>query len=175
MVAEVETVSRDFSTLIREHIEFYDRDWAWERRREYLQELMVTHVEAALMLVTRQERAIEENNLIALTLITERLQGEIRSILGLQRKLHENPAFKNRGRADISRDMIDRAKAFPFQELYPFKRNMAPCPFHADRTPSLSLKDNRARCFSCGRTWDTVGFVMELEGLSFPAAVRRLQ
>jgi hypothetical protein len=81
------------------------------------------------------------------------------------------------GRGSITPEMIERARAYPFTQLYEFKRNAARCPFHEDRAPSfVLLKDNRARCFgACAKTWDTIGFLMEKEGLRFPESVRRLQ
>lgn len=74
----------------------------------------------------------------------------------------------------ITDDMIQQAKAYPFEELLEFKRGYTKCPFHDDRTPSMSLKNNRIRCFSCNKTWDTIAYVMDKEGLTFPEAVRRL-
>jgi len=96
-----------------------------------------------------------------------RLLGEIRRLNGKDRPNHAE---------GITPEMIERARAYPFEQLHEFKRNMALCPFHHDKTPSFSLHNNRATCFgACGRTWDTIAFVMERDGLSFSEAVRRLQ
>jgi hypothetical protein len=76
---------------------------------------------------------------------------------------------------DITPEMIAQARDYPFEYLYEFKRNMALCPFHNDTSPSMSLKNNKVRCWSCNKSWDTIAFVMEKEGLSFQDAVRRLQ
>ncbi len=50
------------------------------------------------------------------------------------------------------------------------------CPFHNERTPSFSV--NRARgickCFSCGKGGSPVHFIMELEQLTYPEALRYL-
>jgi DNA primase len=50
------------------------------------------------------------------------------------------------------------------------------CPFHQEKTPSFSV--NREKqffyCFGCGEGGNIFGFVMKMEGLSFPDAVRRL-
>lgn len=51
---------------------------------------------------------------------------------------------------------------------------MGRCPFHDDRRPSLSVKDGGFRCFGCGKSGDVFAFVMERDGLDFPAAVRAL-
>ena len=77
---------------------------------------------------------------------------------------------------EITSAMIERAKEYPFEQLMQFTRNMCRCPFHDDKTPSMSLKNNRVRCWgSCGKSWDTIQFVMEKENVSFKEAVRRLQ
>ena len=50
------------------------------------------------------------------------------------------------------------------------------CPFHDERTPSFSLDAERGlyHCFGCGKGGDSIGFVMETEGLGFPEAVEQL-
>jgi DNA primase len=50
------------------------------------------------------------------------------------------------------------------------------CPFHAEKTPSFSVNAARQfyHCFGCGAGGDAFSFLMAIEGLSFPEAVRRL-
>ena len=50
------------------------------------------------------------------------------------------------------------------------------CPFHKEKTPSFTVSDDKAfyHCFGCGEHGDAIGFVMAVEGLSFPEAVERL-
>jgi DNA primase len=50
------------------------------------------------------------------------------------------------------------------------------CPFHGERTPSFNVNPARKgyKCFGCGAGGDALRFVMELEGKSFPEAVRKL-
>lgn len=36
---------------------------------------------------------------------------------------------------------------------------MAKCPFHDDHTPSLSIRDERFRCFACGQHGDVFDFI----------------
>jgi hypothetical protein len=53
---------------------------------------------------------------------------------------------------------------------------VARCPFHADRTPSFSVKagSQRWKCFGCGAAGDVFGFVQKQDGIGLPEAVRRL-
>ena len=50
------------------------------------------------------------------------------------------------------------------------------CPFHQEKTPSFSIstEKNLWRCFGCGKGGNAINFVMEIERLSFPMAVRKL-
>ena len=50
------------------------------------------------------------------------------------------------------------------------------CPFHDDHDPSLKIHRGKGiyKCFACGAGGNAIGFVMEMEGWSFPEAVRHL-
>ena len=50
------------------------------------------------------------------------------------------------------------------------------CPFHSENTPSFSIDPERGNyyCFGCQEKGDAIHFVMKLEGLSFPEALRNL-
>lgn len=53
-------------------------------------------------------------------------------------------------------------------EMYGLKisrNNMASCPFHNDRTPSMKV-DNRFHCFGCGADGDVIDLVARLYGIS---------
>ncbi|HWK68591.1 MAG TPA: CHC2 zinc finger domain-containing protein [Rhizobiaceae bacterium] len=47
------------------------------------------------------------------------------------------------------------------------------CPFHGEKTPSFHCDDGRGhfKCFGCGASGDHFGFLMAIDGLSFPRAV----
>ncbi len=83
-------------------------------------------------------------------------------------------------RADIDRvrettDIVDLVS-----EVTKVKRSgrtyMAICPFHQEKTPSMSL--DRARgfyhCFGCGKGGDVFGFVEETQGVDFREALETL-
>ena len=50
------------------------------------------------------------------------------------------------------------------------------CPFHNEKTPSFSVSPERGffHCFGCGAGGTVFNFVMQIEGLSFPEAMRSL-
>ncbi len=50
------------------------------------------------------------------------------------------------------------------------------CPFHDDRTPSFSVSPARnfCKCFACGEGGNPVTFIMKIEQLSYPDALRHL-
>ena len=47
------------------------------------------------------------------------------------------------------------------------------CPFHSEKTPSFSVAPDKQiyHCFGCGKGGSVIGFIMEIENLSFPDAV----
>ncbi|MCG8339864.1 MAG: DNA primase, partial [Cytophagales bacterium] len=50
------------------------------------------------------------------------------------------------------------------------------CPFHHEKTPSFSVAPTKGfyKCFGCGVSGDAITFVMEIEGISFPQAIKYL-
>ena len=50
------------------------------------------------------------------------------------------------------------------------------CPFHHEKTPSFSVNESKQifHCFGCGKGGGPIRFVMEMDGLPFPEAVRKL-
>jgi hypothetical protein len=87
---------------------------------------------------------------------------------------------KDKGEKQITEEEVERAKEYPFEELikpvkvYGREHFMATCPFHSEKTPSFYVKNKFAYCFGCGKSVDTIAFVMETEGLSFIEAVHKL-
>ncbi len=56
------------------------------------------------------------------------------------------------------------------------RNHMGLCPFHAEKTPSFSVHEERGffHCFGCQASGNVFTFVSKIEGLTFPEAVRRL-
>lgn len=53
---------------------------------------------------------------------------------------------------------------------------MGCCPFHQEKTPSFSVNPAKGfyKCFGCGKGGSAFNFVMEMEGLNFPEAIKRI-
>ncbi len=55
-------------------------------------------------------------------------------------------------------------------------RYLGLCPFHQEKTPSLNVNQTRQfyKCFGCGVGGDALDFVMKIDGLTFPEALKLL-
>lgn len=83
----------------------------------------------------------------------------------------EDKVQEVRDRVDIV-DLVGR-----YVELRRAGRNFKGlCPFHQERSPSFNVNPERKgyKCFGCGAGGDALRFVMEIEGHSFPEAIRKL-
>ena len=81
----------------------------------------------------------------------------------------------------LTEEDIERARVAPIENVVngQFKKlgnkSVALCPFHNEKTPSFYVyPENRFHCYGCGKKGDAISFVMELNGLKFPDAVRFL-
>ncbi len=78
-------------------------------------------------------------------------------------------------------ELKNRADLIRIIEPYaPLKKKganwMGCCPFHQEKTPSFSVNPSKGfyKCFGCGKGGSAFNFVMEMEGLNFPEAIRRV-
>ncbi|MEJ7861220.1 MAG: DNA primase [Pyrinomonadaceae bacterium] len=78
-------------------------------------------------------------------------------------------------------DLKNRADLVRIIEPYaPLKKKganwMGCCPFHQEKTPSFSVNPSKGfyKCFGCGKGGTAYNFVMEIEGLNFPEAIKRV-
>jgi DNA primase len=66
------------------------------------------------------------------------------------------------------------------QEFVPLKKRgvnyLGLCPFHNEKTPSFTVSPSKEifKCFGCGKVGNSVNFVMELEHLTYPEALKFL-
>ncbi len=78
---------------------------------------------------------------------------------------------KVRERADIE-DVVN--------DYVPLKKKgqnlWACCPFHQEKSPSFSVSPSKQifKCFGCGKSGDTIQFVMDMEGIGFNEAIKQL-
>ena len=75
-----------------------------------------------------------------------------------------------------SRPILEVARSLGLEVRRAGKGWMARCPFHEDKTPSLSLTPEGGvwHCFGCGRGGDGIALVRAMRGLGFRDAVREL-
>jgi len=137
-----------------------------------------TIIDRLFLLCERIRDAIEDGNLLCAMLLKERQVEEKAKLAGYERLLdREGPVGKTE-ETTITYSMIIRAKDHPYEDLlpYPLRRNRMRCPIHNGKNPmSFEVKNNYGQCYSCGWHGDTIKFLQDTQGLSFPEAVRRLQ
>ncbi|MBX7173093.1 MAG: DNA primase [Pyrinomonadaceae bacterium] len=78
-------------------------------------------------------------------------------------------------------DLKNRADIVRIVEAFvPLKKKGANfwgnCPFHQEKSASFSVSPAKGfyKCFGCGKGGSAFNFVMEMEGLSFPEAIKRV-
>ena len=111
-----------------------------------------------------------------------RIDRKVSHIEHLMRMTKAKLNFRDTGRKNylLSDDQIRKASFYPLERLLDefgieiTKSNKIICPFHEDKHPSMWIKKGFGYCFSCQASVDSVGWLMRIEGYSFPDAVRRL-
>lgn len=87
------------------------------------------------------------------------------------------PATNNNAMADIKEQIESELTTRQVMEYYGIhfnRRGFALCPFHAEKTASLSIKNNHFKCFGCGASGDLFDFVAEMFGISFTESIKKL-
>lgn len=70
---------------------------------------------------------------------------------------------------------IVRAKEYPMESLVEVnQQGFGYCPFHQEKTASFYIKQNFGYCFGCGKSVDTIQFIMDTKGINFVEAVKLL-
>ncbi len=89
-------------------------------------------------------------------------------------QMRRTPAAEKNGRF-VSEEEIQMAKSYPISRILGNKKIVF-CPLHKDDVPSLSIshQKNLWRCFGCGKDGNIIQLVMEMEGINFTTAVKRL-
>ncbi len=146
--------------------------WALERRRSFLASEIVIHAEALNNLLS----LLAGKDSLNRELIFTWMKGHKESIKKLEKEISFLKPLSNNSNDKITNDMILRARKYPIKSLLlnPVKNDMTNCISHNDKTPSMSIKNNRAYCFSCKFKGDSIAIYMYLNGVDFKAAVKNL-
>lgn len=90
---------------------------------------------------------------------------------------YKNPATSI-SEEKITEDDIEEAKNVPMDSILEFNNaGFAICIFHSDSHPSMKWwkQYNVVKCFSCGKSADTIGVIRKMYGYSFIEAVEYLK
>ena len=102
-----------------------------------------------------------------ISVLLKRIENVLRKARG------EMNALQGR-QAGITEDTIRVAAEYPIESLIEVKNKKALCPFHDDHKPSMGIKNNRYRCFSCGASGSAIDLVQKIKGMQFVEAVKFL-
>ena len=99
-------------------------------------------------------------------------------LIKMQKELYRLEHRQEIKEGQITEEMIAVAKQYPFNKLVELNRQgFMLCPFHKEQTPSFSWnkKSNYMHCFGgCGRTCDTIQYIIDTTNKSFIDAVKYL-
>lgn len=76
--------------------------------------------------------------------------------------------------AELIKNRIDLQSVMEHYGTHFDRMGKALCPFHSDNHPSLSIKNERYKCWACGASGDMFDFVQNLYGDSFVEAIERI-
>ncbi len=79
----------------------------------------------------------------------------------------------------MQKSEIEKLRSLPCEGVaqrlgFKIEHHKTLCPFHNDHTPSLTFKKNKFKCWSCGKSGDSINLVREVLGKSFIDACRWL-
>ena len=135
-------------------------DSAIRMRIRYLQSLLA----AWNAYIDEQTDEIPESDVMAIL-------GEMVAIRKYQDMMKSGVVLKG-----ITDEQIQAAKTTPIENLIEFQKGAAIAWCHADRHPSLSWdkKRNRAKCWPCDKSFDSIQVCVDRDGMTFIEAVRFL-
>lgn len=76
--------------------------------------------------------------------------------------------------ADIIKDSVSMRDVLDMYGFRTSRYGRIPCPLHNGKDNNFSYKDRRFKCYVCGKNGTVIDFVMDLFGLDFVEAVKRL-
>ena len=151
-----------------------DQEWAFERRKEYLADRMADLVVDWWYERTNHSRHVAKGQMLDDMLCQDKMRKLLNEFTRYQNELYYRRLSMQGQQVGVTADEVRQAKQHPFEDLLPVVRGKVCCPFHEDKNPSASIKNNKLHCFVCNKTWDTIDFWMEKNGGSFSDAVRSL-
>jgi len=128
----------------------------------------------------RLDRAISLGNLMGVVYSKGQLDSDISAIDGVIKRIRHMISLAGGKASGLSRDAIEAAKEYPFQDLLTeygitVRMGRSACLIHGGKNEqSFTTKNNYGYCHSCGWNGDTISFVMEMDKCSFVDAVRKL-
>lgn len=151
-------------------------EWAFLRRRKYL----CQEQNALKGFLERMEILFKESNLQTekeyIIQCCEKIRDEIRILEKKKKHLKMDNKLSN-NEIQLNENMIQTAKAINILSLISeIKKNRTYCPSHDDNNPSLYIyvNTNTAYCFSCGKSFDTIQYIMDSKKMNFVSAVKYL-
>jgi len=146
--------------------------WALERRKSFLVGQIASYREEVNNLL----KTLAGKDSLNRELIFRWIEGHKEAITKLEKEKSCLKPVRNSSHGIITNDMILRAREYPIKNLLsnPVTNNMTNCISHNDKTPSMSIKNNRAYCFSCKFKGDSIAIYMFLKGVDFKTAVKNL-
>lgn len=152
-----------------------DAQWARERRTQYLMEKVAMMKDDLISSRYKVAQAVQIEDDFAEVIEQEGVNKILESLRRATAELEYLHAPKDADSRQVSKEMIDRARAYPLENLVETSKGMMLCPLHEDKTPSFLVKNGYGYCFSCRGSLDSIGYLMKVKGLSFPESVRKLQ
>ncbi|MGR3221208.1 MAG: CHC2 zinc finger domain-containing protein [Candidatus Anammoxibacter sp.] len=162
-------------TNIKENAEYMqvDLQWALETRKRYLSGVMALCHEAINGIV----KSLAGKHSLARELyflwINEFQEKVDRCMMQVALLKPQVTGVENSGNG-ITGELIETAKEYPIENLLPnpVKRNLTLCFAHNDKHPSMSIKNNKVKCFACGYSGSVIDVVMHLNKCDFKKAVK---
>lgn len=107
-----------------------------------------------------------------LDLLTEEAEKLVKTLRGYEFALD---VLENRKKADITPEMIERAREYQLENILDVDKNgRALCVVHEDSRPSMDCRGNWAYCYACGYHGDAIDVYMKKLGCGFKEAVTAL-
>lgn len=139
---------------LEDEISFRYLRWKWAAEAE--------KKESTLALIQKPIEGME----LRLESLRRRIAGELKNLF-----------HPDRQKDSITIEMIERARQSPIENMIEVNRKIARCisGSHADLHPSMSVKGNYCKCFSCGWHGDAISVAILIHGWNFREAVKNLQ